>query len=48
VHFWQVSDGSILDSKRISIGSYAIDLTNDGYTLAVGSADSVSLLEIAP
>ena len=49
VHFWQVSDGSILDSMRISSnGSYAIDLTNDGYSLAVGSADSVSLLEIGP
>ena len=47
LHFWQVNDGVNLHSTRItSYGSYAIDISNDGFYLIAGSAYGLTLLEI--
>ena len=49
LHFWQVSDGVKLKSWRISsYGSYAVAISNDGYSIAAGSAYRVSIYEIGP
>jgi len=47
LHFWQVNDGANLHLIRISsYGSYALDISNDGYSLLVGSANGLTILEI--
>jgi len=47
LHFWRVNDGVSLHSMRISsYGSYAVAISNDGSSLAAGSAYRVSLFEV--
>lgn len=47
LHFWRVNDGVSLYSMRISsYGSYAVAISNNGYSVAAGSAYRLGLYEI--